>query len=469
MNRRIAAPLLVAGLALVSPGGATAGPTVAAPEAAAWLVHVETPTGLTVRLGEAVARSGDNARAEATPAAVGDAAPIRAVADPSRPDEKVVSTPLNWTDPSGSMTLAAAFAEAQAAPASATSRAGFGTASGTGYPVASLFSWEQQERFLAQLQALNQAVFGPLNARMAALAPALAAAGVAAPHFEPMGPLALVDAGGQRMAAASAEVAASEGFASARAEATLEGVRILGGFVEARAVSAEAVSESAGGGEDRRARAWVGSLTVAGVPVVAEGSGIRVAGNDLFSRGVVQPALDLLLDSLRNQGVELRAAEARGDGPGREVAGLEVRMATPQGRWTVSVAGARATAPAQALPPAPPTLAALPAHAPAADKLPAVVDSAPPPAAVPASVPSLSWGADEPEGPEAVSDEAAFAQPMSPGTAGRPVLGARLPRAVARSLRAVFLLLAVAGAAGALVLPALMSPVARPTRRRTST
>jgi hypothetical protein len=484
--RTIAVALLAVGLALAAAGSgrpptADAAGTVPA-EASAWLVRVETPHGLSLRLGDTAARAGDAPAADATPAALGDAAPVRAVADPARPDAKVTATPLQWTDPSGSMTMEGAFAEAQAAPTGATARAGFGTASGTGYPVANaLFSWEQQEHLLGEVQALDDAVFVPLNARMAALAPVLGAAGLAVPRFEGVTPLGLVDVGRQRMAAASAEAAAADGFASSRAEATLDGVRLLGGFVDARALSAEAVSEGDAEAPERQARTWIGALTVAGVPVVAEGGRLRAAGNDVVSRTVVQPALDLLIDALRRQGVELRVGDARGDATSRAVAALEVRIATAGGAWTISVvqaraaaAGVGATSPASDAVPAPsPTAIPAPPAGSAAGRdglatpVPPAADTGPEPAADAAATAfGAGTGGDRWDEASPATQQAVV--PPSGGAVVRPVGGRRFPAAVSRSVQAVYLLLVVAGVGGALVLPALVAPAPRSTRRRTA-
>lgn len=473
----------------------------AADGARAWVLRIDASPGPVLRLADVAARGGDAPTAVAAPAVVGDTAPVRAVADPARPDDRAVATPLAWSDPSGSLTLEGGAAEAQASRTAATARAGFGTAGGTGFPMANrLFTWEQQERLLAQMAAINDAVFTPLNARIAALAPLLTAAGVAAPRFEPASPVGFVDVGTGRLAAASAEVAGSGDYGSGRAEAMLDRVRLLGGFVDAAGASAEAVAERSAGEEQRRARVWFAGLTVAGVPVVAESGRLRVAANDVVSRAVVQPALDLLLATLREHGVDLRVG-ATSEGPaGARAAALELAVTAASGNVVVSIGAAAASAPAGFLPagrdgaatgdPSTPGL-----RGPGGDSGPVV---APPVAAPPVSAPPVSGSGTPDDEPPWIVDPGDTAQPSDgnavgpDGAAGTaPSPAAEMPlatgasptpaarrlfqsAATARSLRAVYLLLAVAAAAGALALPALVAPAVtrsgarrrQPTRRQ---
>ena len=475
MVRRLAALVLAGGLVagpspVVDPPPGEAGSGIHG--AAAWVLRIDTPAGSALRLADAAAWAGGAPGADAAPAVAGDVAPVRATADPARPDERVTAGPLHWSDPSGSVTLEGGFAEAQAAPAAATARAGFGSAGGTGFPVANrLFTWEQQERLLAQMSAFNDAVFPPLNARIAALRPILDGAGVDAPRFEPVSPVGLVDIGRGRMASASAEVADSVEFAAGRAEVSVDRVRLLGGFVDAAGVSAEAVSERGASGVERRAGVWYAGLTVAGVPVVADDGRIRVAGNDLAKRAVVQPALDLLLTTLREGGVDLRAGEVRETPDGSRIAALELAVTAPSGQVIVSLAGAQVAPPPPGTPPPaddhrtstapPPGVGAPSPSAGVAEVAPAIPDmpgdgGAPAGPYASGTAASADLDVAPPAGSGAISS-AGGSPPTS--AAPRRAAGRGLqPATTARSLRAVYLLLLVAAAAAAVTLPALIRP-----------
>lgn len=490
MKPRLAAAALAAALASLTapaPGHPAAADSAATSPAAgegaaAWVLRLDTPAGPALHLADTTARLGPAAGAEAAPVVVAGTVPVRATADPAHPDEKVVATPLHWADPSGSLTLEGAVAEAQASSRSATARAGFGTAGGTGFALADkLFTWEQQERLLAQVAALDAAVFDPLNARLAALTPVLAAAGLKPPHFEALSPIGLVDTGRGTLAAASAEVASGGSFTSGRAEASLDQIRLLGGFIDARRLSVEAVSERSAESTNRRHGVWIGQLSVAGVAVVADGDDIRVAGNDVASRTLVQPALDLLLDALAEHGVELQVGAARELPGGSEASALQLSVTAPAGRFAISLAAARAEAPPVTPAAAPGGRGGLPSAG--TSDAPVATGPLPPPVAsnhdrprggtTPLAAPSLPES-DEPADRSGFAEveESAAAPAAPPDDAGTAVAGPEAHRPLgafttARSLRAVYLLLIVAGIAGALALPALVVPVTgRPAPRR---
>jgi hypothetical protein len=267
--------------------------------------------------------------------------------------------------------------------------------------------------------------------------------------------------------------------AAGRAEVNVDRVRLLGGFVDAAGVSAEAVSERGASGVERRAGVWFAGLTVAGVPVVADDGRIRAAGNDVARRAVVQPALDLLLATLREGGVDLRAGQLRETPDGSRIAALELALTSPSGSVAVSLAGAQ-VAPPPDIPPPPGDHQS----SPALPRSPISPSSSPVgPAGMVQATQDLGRGDGPlraPESPDIASGDDLGAMPSigygeipsaTPSTpaAPRTAVGQRIQRsATARSLQAVYLVLLVAAAAGAVTLPALVRPatVRSYTRRR---
>ena len=445
MRIRVAlAVVLVAGATTAwASAPAVATPAVVPVGARAWLLKVVLPNGGVLRVGDVDVRTGDDPASRATPFATAGAGPFDAVAGPPGAD-RATNSVRTWTDSTGSVTVQGGFADVHASPGSSSARAGLLSVTGTGYPLASqLMTWDQQKQVGDQVLALDAAVFDPLNERLASLRPVFAAAGLQVPQFEKLDPLGMVDVGAGQLAAATADVAASPGIASARADAALAHARLLAGFVELSSMSVDAVSESSGDAVVQDAHARVGGMKIAGVAVAVRDGAVHVAGTDVFSRTVVQPALDLLLTRLRESGITLHAAETAGEGRWRAAVGFEVRIASPAGETVISVARAEASPP---------------------DALPVPVIAPPPlsPGLAPALVGAGAAGPPEVLGTEvaAPADAVVAGTPApAPSTvaraARRGLAHAFFPRRVARAVGFAYLITVIAGGAGALLLPAL--------------
>jgi len=414
------------------------------PRARAWAVKVSVPvSGGAVELARTSSESGRQPVATAVPATVFGQQATSATADLGTPDaEDVLHT---YEDPTGSMLLEAGFAEAHVTKATSSARAGFGSMSGSGFALASeLFTFEQQEQTLNQWKSAMDAVFVPLNEQIDALSPLLGGAGLSLPRLEGIAPEGLIDVGRARQVASSAQTSSSPGFSSARADATLGEIRLFGGFIEARGVSAEAISESVAGADQRGATARIGSLFIAGIEVVADGDGFRVAGNDVITRTAVQPGMDLLLSSLADAGLTIRALDEAKAGDLREAAALEVQLDTPQGPLLISIAHAEASAASVgALPP------------PAEDPIPPRTDDGPEVSVLPDVVPRSGGVTLEPAPP--VPAPPGSTQPQATGPLYR-----RPGPAEARSMKTTYLLFMVGALALALGTPLM---VRRPLRR----
>ena len=445
--RRIGARALGA-LALVTLVAAapTTSPQRAETYAAAWAFWITTPASEVIALATASAETGSAAHAGGAPVGVGGASPQRADATPTKTDQVVA--PLDWADPTESMTMRGGFAEAHVSSDAASARSGLSTASGSGFAMANqLFSEEQQTQLLTTWAETMTAVFTPLNAALEKLGPALALAGLVVPHLDPPPSEGFLDVALVNQVATAVDVSSAPGIASARAETALAEVRLLAGFIEVQDVKATAVSEAVDGAETRKATATLGSLRIAGVEVVADADGFRVARSDIIARTVLQPAIDLLVSTMARAGVTLRVAETRSAGTLREASALALEIASPQGMFTISVAHAEAAAPviqpAGHSPPAPP------AQAP------------PRPPAPPAPVPA-------PPVAPAVSPISSPPPQTLAGPYAGPVTWRPSP-ADARALRTTYLLLIVGALLGALALPMIGRRASRspsPTGRR---
>ncbi len=415
-------------------GQAKAGGSPRPSRARAWAIKVAFAAkgGQVVEVAAASAEGGENPSATAAPLTAGSESPLRATATPERPDS--VTTPLSATDPTASGTVEGAFAEAHVAGDTANARTGLGNLSGSGFSIANrLFTWEQQEQLMSSWIQTNKAIFDPLNAQMEALAPLLAPLGLKPPHFEPMAGLGFIDVMRGGLVSSTAEASSSPGFSSARASTALGQVRLFGGFVEGKNIMAEAVSESAAGAENRSARATAASLRVAGVDVAVEGGKLRVAGNDLASRSVLQPALDTLLATLAQAGLRVRAGETRADGDLREASLLELELVTPEGNLLISLAHAEASAA---------TVGFVEAAA-GAER-----EASPPTETLQEEAGSASLSASpvqEPPGTALASVEPSAPAGVSGGRGSRRALRPGLGISAARALRTTYLLLVVLG------------------------
>lgn len=390
------------GTAIVAASLAAAGPIVATspePRAAAWAVHISivSPAGNVLEAAKVSSEAGRSSRASGSPLMIAGQDPNGVSATPLDPDAS--KSIKDYDDPTGSSTFRAGFADAHATEASSQARAGFGSFNASGFAMANkLFTFDQQKQLLDQWQQTNDAIIGPLNESLAALDPLLSATGLKAPRLAGIPATGLIDVIKASQVSSTADTGSSPGFASARASTTIGDLRLFGGFIEAHSVSAEAVSESVSGDDTREATARIGSLSIAGINVVADSDGFRVVGNNLLPSDMLQPALDALLDALEPTGLTIKAVDHRSSGDLREATALEVSLASPQGAMVISIAHAEASAATVSAPvvnePAPPSrTAVLPPLPPAAgtDVTP-VPSRAPAPVGEPTAPASVSAG-----------------------------------------------------------------------------
>ncbi|MEX2557736.1 MAG: choice-of-anchor P family protein [Actinomycetota bacterium] len=440
MRRRGARAFGAFALVTLVAAAPTTSPQRADTYAAAWAVWITTPASDVIRLAAASAETGSAAHAGGAPVGVGGTSPQRADATPAETDQVVA--PLDWADPTESMTIRGGFAEAHASSDTASARAGLSTASGSGFAMANqLLSEEQQTQLLTTWADTMAAVFAPINAALERLGPALALAGLVVPHLDPPPSEGFLDVALVNQVSTAVDVSSAPGIASARAETALAAVRLLAGFIEVQEVKATAVSEAVDGAETRRATATLGSLRIAGVEVVADTDGFRVARSDIVARTVLQPAIDLLVSTMARTGVTLRVAETRSAGTLREASALELEIASPEGLFSISIAHAESAAPVFIPPGDAPTTG------------PATSPAQPPAPLVPVTTPPIAPG------------RAATIPSLAPSTLAEPYAGPvtwRPSRADARALRTTYLLLIVGALLGALALPM----IGRPTSRR---
>ncbi len=426
--------------------GAADARSAAAPGAAAWVVRLELAGAPLVELGR-TSVDASTGEVRATALAIGGEGPPVASADPTTPEARAAL--VDWTDSTGSLTVTGSYAEARSGEHRWSARAGLGQSTGTGFPLASmLLTWDQQTQFLATVQAFNDAVTPVVDQSFSAVAPLLALLGLPAPHFSPIAPAGLIDAGGGRAAGSTAEAVTTPGYASARADAVAGALELFGGFVSVDAVSSEAAVER-GSSDQTVARSSLTGVEIAGIPVQVDAAGIRVAGGGPLE-ALLTPVFDGLLGQLAAAGLTIRTTASPAGAPCCAAAamGLELAFAAPSGPLVVSIGGAEATAPdplprvVAAAAPAPPAAVAPSGDAPATS----------PPAATRAATPAV--------GAEPTLGTVPAPQPARPRIGVIAGLGAD----VVRALRTTYLILAGAGIAGA-ALFAIAGP-ARPARSK---
>lgn len=454
------------GLAPVAVNVVAAAPQPASggePRAAAWLLDLSTVSGTAGRVQVAAVRaqSGDTPQAWGAPISVNGTAYQEAGASSATPHAETAA--MDYDDQTGSMSMTGGFTRANVAKGSADVRTGFGALSGSSFAMSSkLLTWDQQTMLLGQFAALNDAVFDPLNARLQALAPVLGAAGIEVPTLTKMSPLALINVGAGNLGNAHASAASAPGMSSAQAAVSLGDVQLFDGFITLNDVTASADSQSVDGSQTRRSSVKIGSISVAGLEVTLDDTGFKAAGTSWLTKSTVQPGLDLLSATLKAQGITLRAGEATGTGDLREATAFQLRIATPQASFDLSIGhveASAATVAAQAQEGSP--VMAPDTAPPPPGEAPALVT---PPAAPVAIAPAVDLPAAAPVQDAVVAPAA----PHGTAAAARGVprwLGATLPAAVARALGTVYLLLLLAGIGTALIPILLMHP--RPTQRRT--
>jgi len=434
----VAAGLIaVATLALPAAGETT-------PVARAWAVRIDLPGQPgALLLADVAAAAGAQPIASGAPLEIaGQAQPGRATATLQEPVDEVVFS--EYDDPTASYSGDFGFANAEADPSSAQARAGLEASTGTGFALANeLFTFEQQEQLLNQWSDLQAQIFEPLNQAAGTLAPVLGIAGLEAPMLEGISAVGLVNAMTSEGVSSTATASSSTGFSSARAHTTIRELNLFGGFVIIEQLSTEAISESVAGDDTREARATVGRLRIAGIEVVGDEDGLRVAGNSVLERTVIQGAFDTLLNALEQAGVTFRVVDTRARGDQRSAVALEITIASPQGPASISLGYAEASAPSVA--------AAGAAPGGATDAGTDVND-------LPAFEPVV-----EPVGP-LFADLPAGTPPGPEGGAQTIVTGPgirRLPEGVAGALRTSYLLMIVGALAATAMIPTVLSRAPR--------
>lgn len=452
--RRSTLLVLLAALLLLAPAPTAVGVGgVATPSRAqAWVARISLPGQDVVELASTVAEGGAAPFATSLPAAVAGQGAARASASPDQRD--AVATPMSWDDPSGSGHIEGAFADARVSGDTASARAGATTVTGSGFAVANqVLTWDQQKQLMDQWTATNHAVFDPLNEQLAALAPALATVGLRLAPLEPMQGLGWIDVLNADAFASRAEASSSSSFSSARATAEAATIQLFGGFIEIDDVKVDAVSESAGGTDERTASSTIGGLTIAGLDVAVTGAGFELGPNELLGVLPAEVGRDVLaqvLAALDAAGIRLRPGGTRAEADLREASALEIELSTAQGTALVSIGHAEASAPsvtgAELAPLSPP-------RAPVASRpIGSAVTTAGPERV---SLPAVEVTDVARPSSASVPGPQAYALPLEPA----------LGRSTARALETVYLLLTAGMLTAALAIPVVVSS-RRPGRRR---
>jgi hypothetical protein len=369
--------LIIAALPRPEAGNAA---TPAEPRAAAWAVSIAIPSaGQVLLAGQSTASSGEKPNASATSfsaAGQGTGAvfsdvqhpdAVKSVEDFSDPAFKLCIPPIpqatlnnGLCDPGGNMSLRGGFAEAHTTPNASNSQAGIASGAGNGFAFASKnFSFQQQSQVLNLIQQIDDQVFGPVNTLIDQIAPTLSNNNINLPHLSGPPPTGLIDIVDLGASSSSSQTSSSPGFVSATSNSAISDVKLLAGFIELHGVKASADSESNSGTDARSATASIGTLTIAGLTMVADDSGFHLAGNDVLLKQAVQPAIDMLMAGLKQAGVTIQVQQVNALGDLREATAFDLSMVTPNGLLHITVGHADAaaqsvTAPVFIPPPVPP-------------------------------------------------------------------------------------------------------------------
>lgn len=361
-------------LALPHPeAGVAASP--AEPRAASWAISIALPSAGEVLLaGQSTASSGAKPNASATAFSGGGQSTGTVFSDVAHPDAiksvkdftdpafptclpPIPQATLNngLCDPGGNITLRGGFAEAHTTPSASNSQAGIASGAGNGFAFASKnFSFQQQSQVLNAIQQIDDTLLTPVNTLIDQLAPALKNNGVNLPHLTGPPPTGLIDIADLGAATSSAQTSTSPGFVSATSSSAVGDVKLLAGWIELHGVKASADSESNSGTDSRSASATVGSLSIAGLNLVADTDGFHLAGNDILVKQAVQPAIDQLMAVLKQAGMTISVAQTEALGDLRSATAFDLSWLTPNGLVHITVGHADAAAQSVAAPVIPP-------------------------------------------------------------------------------------------------------------------
>ncbi|HLW17043.1 MAG TPA: choice-of-anchor P family protein [Actinomycetota bacterium] len=453
--------LIIAALPHPEAGNAA---TPAEPRAAAWAMSIAVPSaGQVLLAGQSTASSGQQPNASATAFSAGGQGTGAVFSDVQHPD--AVKSVKDFTDPAfplcippipqatlnngvcdpgGNLALRGGFAEAHTTPSASNSQAGIAAGTGNGFAFASKnFSFQQQSQVLNMIQQINDTVLGPVNTLIDQIAPTLHNNNINLPHLSGPPPTGLIDIADLGASSSSSQTSSSPGFVSATSSSAINDVKLLAGFIELHGVKASADSESNSGTDSRSGSASIGTLTIAGLTMVADDTGFHLAGNDILLKQAVQPAIDMLMAGLKQAGMTIQVQQVEALGDLRSATAFDLSMATPNGLLHITLGHADAAAQSVAAPVViPPVIPPLPGGG-----VPPVI---PPPVA-----PSLVPGTTVP----GTVVPPAGAVPSNGFFYRRPGID------VARALHTVYLIFLVGGLIGSLLYPMFLKRAPHIRRR----
>jgi hypothetical protein len=379
MIHKISAVVFAGLLAAAAPNAA---PSVAAsaapaePVANSWAVSVVLASaGQVMQIGQAHASSGSPENATATAFMAGGQGTGQVVADATHPsvtkDFRSFTDPafpvcvppipqatLNngVCDPGGNFAVRGGFATAESGGGTSDAQAGIANGNGNGFAFASKnFSFAQQAQLLNAIQQIDDTltqggdVGGQLPAPLPGLNPLIdqlnGATGILQlPHLSGPPPAGLIDIADTGSVSSTAATSSAPGFVTAKSTSSLGDVKLIGGFIELHNVMATADSESNSGTDSRSAKATVGSISIAGLNMVADSDGLHFASNDLLARAAVQPSVDMLMSSLKQSGLTMTFAQTKALGDLQEATAFELNWVTAGGLIHMSIGHADAAA-----------------------------------------------------------------------------------------------------------------------------
>jgi len=380
MIHKISAFMFAGLIAVAAPNpatGVTAPAASAEPSATSWAISVALGSaGQVMRIGEAQANSGSQPNATATAFMAGGQGTGQVVADAAHPSVTkdfqsfvdpafpVCAPPIpqatlnnGLCDPGGNFSIRGGFASAQSGGGTSSAQSGIANGNGNGFAFASKnFSFQQQTQVLNAIQQIDDQLTlgGDLGGQLPAPLPGLnplidqlnAATGTLPklPHLSGPPPAGLIDIADTGAVTSTAQTSSAPGFVRATSTSSLGDVKLIGGFIELHNVMATADSESNSGADSRTAKATVGSISIAGLNLVADSDGLHFASNDLLVRAAVQPSVDMLMSTLQKAGLTITFAQTRGLGDLQEATAFELSWITSGGLINISVGHADASA-----------------------------------------------------------------------------------------------------------------------------
>ena len=451
-------------LAIATPGTGIAASSPAEPRAAAFAMSIAVPNaGQVLLAGQTSASSGQKPNASAAAFTAGGqgtgsvftdlAHPnavnsVRDFTDPAFPlcIPPIPQATLNngVCDPGGNFTLRGGFAEAHTTSGTSNSQAGIAGGNGNGFAFASKnFSFQQQTQVLNLVQQINDQVLGPVNTLIDQIAPTLNNNNINLPHLAGPPPTGLIDIADLGGVGSSSQTSSSGSFVSATSSAALSDVSLLAGFIQLHGVKASADSESNSGTDSRSATSSIGSMTIAGLNMIADDTGFHLASNDVLLKQAVQPAIDMLMTGLKQAGMTIEVQQVNALGDLREATAFDLSWVTPNGLVNLALGHAEAAAQSVAAPviiPPPPV---------------SPITNVVPPIPAP-GVPNIVPGTNNP---------GTIVPPSAGGPSSTGFFFRRPGIDVARALHTVYLIFLVGGLIGSLLYPMFLKRAPHIRRR----